>query len=1587
MKNNFISNREKPIDLKGINRKIKFLVLTLIALLPLANSLVGQTTVFSDAFTRTSPSPESTTSTPAEPYNMTYTIGSSTSPAGVTAISSNVLQLYGPSSAVNGREYMTGSSSTFAYPYISSTLHGNSGDITWSFNMRAQRSSSSTGFDAGAYGLAVILASNNADPTNSGANGYAVVLRKNVNASNAISLVSFAGGLTANANTAAIIGPSADLASYTSYTSVKVIYTPSTNTWQLYYRDDTTNASVDPLSGAAFTQVGTGVANTLYTTAPSYTNFGWFYNHSTATSSSNKSMFDNFKVQVNVPVTWTSGYPKADTPTPTGFTAKANLNVAGKAYYVVVANGATAPSSAQVKAGLNNGGTAAIASGSITCAAGSTEYAAAAGGALANSTAYDVYYVAEDASGSNLQSSVSTVITVTTTASATAPLIQDPTATAILINSATLGGNITSNGGATITDRGTVWSTSTGVGIGDNKLDETGRTTGIFTHSRTSLPAKSKIYYKAYASNSAGTTLTTTEGNFYTLAVEPTTQVTALPARAASATSITLNWTAATDADGYFILIRQSTSAPSGLPTDATIHALGATIGLGTVAAYVTSGSATSCTISGLTASTIYSFKVCSYNADGVNAGTYNYNTTSAPTVLNTSTLAAPVLSVSAGTLTGMKYELGSGPSTSLTYNISGTNLVFPGDVTITGSSSYEVSSDNFSFAGTASVHFTSATLSATPVYVRLKAGLSVGTYNSETVANTGGGAASSANVTCSGYVVALPTTYTWTGSTSTDWQVSTNWSPTRTTPAVNDILQFNNGTTNTITNVPTQAIDQLLISNNTTVELQSTSSVALTINGTTGDDLIVQAGSALNVAQATNTITLAIATGATGTVAGTISLSTAAHKLTAVDANGITFQNGSTFTAGTGFSSNAFGTTGTANSVVFASGSKYICYSGSNPMALTAPASIVVWQTGSTFVHKATTPAPSLAGRTYANFELDEPTGTSFTTSSAVTVDNLIITNGNWSLGVKALHTINGNISVASGATLNLNPTTAGTITLKGDINVASGGTLNVSPTVTEAITFSGTGAQAVNNAGTFSSTSGASYIVANTVGVNIASNVSFPTLTINSGGILNVNGGKQLTVGTTLSNSGTLNMLSDNTNGTATIITPATLGGSGGTYNVQQYLAAGRNWYISSPVTGGLSSTFNAANSSNKLYWYDEVHGTSAPWPTISDNATGLTVMKGYVANMAVDGAVTFSGTLNTGSQTINVSRTSGQDKEGFNLIGNPYASYLDWNQATKSASLQTSIWQRTKNGGDAWVFDTYNSTGNQYLNNSGKGINNHIPPMQAFWVRVDNSFSTGSVTVDNTMRSHQGSVTILGNPITDPVFKSHAALTQSTLRLQVSNGTNTDDAVIYSNSGASNSFDAYDSPKMFNNSAYIAEIFTLAGTEDVAINGLNTIPNDTEIPLGFSTVAAGSFSIKASQISDFAVGTQIVLKDYLNVSNPVITDLSDGSSYSFTSDATSNNTSRFTLIFRAPSIATGINTVNGNVWISTNANGQLLINGTVNGETSVSVYNAVGQRVAAKNLTSNVNVLDTRLVPGVYTITLTNAGKSATTKVIIK
>ena len=489
----------------------------------------------------------------------------------------------------------------------------------------------------------------------------------------------------------------------------------------------------------------------------------------------------------------------------------------------------------------------------------------------------------------------------------------------------------------------------------------------------------------------------------------------------------------------------------------------------------------------------------------------------------------------------------------------------------------------------------------------------------------------------------------------------------------------------------------------------------------------------------------------------------------------------------------------------------------------------------------------------------------------------------------------------------------------------------------------------------------------------LTIGADRTIHNISIERGGKVTLNDGYSLIVND-------ININSD-ANGTGTFVDKNATNAHGltvnGTSTVQQYVTStakgvtGRNWYVSSPVSAAVSSTITTATT-NDLVSYNE---TTGGW----DNAgSTMGIMKGYIAiSPAQNTTLVFSGgSLNTGSQSVSNLSYAGATKKGFNLIGNPYPSYLDWDLGTVSNVL-TSVWYRSKSTG-AYLFQTYNTLGG--LPTATNGGTNLIPPMQAFWVRATSA--TNSVSFDNTMRSHQDQ-TVATNRLKSP---SKANALQQVLRLAVSNGVNTDETVLYSNPNALNGADNYDSPKMTNANIAIPELYTLVEGEQMVINGLNTIPYDTEIPLGFTTGQTNSFTIKASLISNFDAGTQILLKDYQDINNPVTTDLSDGSNYTFTSDATSNNTNRFTLTFRAPSVSTGINPENNNnIWISTH-DGQLVVNGNSNSETIVSVYNAIGQKIASQRMTESTKALNTKLATGVYMVAVSNAGKNITKKIII-
>jgi len=495
----------------------------------------------------------------------------------------------------------------------------------------------------------------------------------------------------------------------------------------------------------------------------------------------------------------------------------------------------------------------------------------------------------------------------------------------------------------------------------------------------------------------------------------------------------------------------------------------------------------------------------------------------------------------------------------------------------------------------------------------------------------------------------------------------------------------------------------------------------------------------------------------------------------------------------------------------------------------------------------------------------------------------------------------------------------------------------------------------------------------------VTVTADATVSTATIEAGGQMTLN------PGVTLSAS-SFTIESDATNGTGTFVNNGTL--SATTSHVKQYLTGKLDtslrewWYISSPVTGATSTIFDPAGGTNNIGYYDE---TTTSYQQTTSNGVALGTGKGYVVEIGGSGSVyTFTGSLNNGNISVPVTRTgTTAAKRGFNLIGNPYPSYLDWSQVD-TTNILTTIWYRSYTG-SSMVFDTYNGKTGVGINNSNTDnkLSNLIPPLQGFWVKVrSEKADLSGLTVDftNDMRSHR-------NASTTGLLRASKAQEKTILRLDVSNGRQNDQTVVVLNENASNNFDDYDSPKMSNDNVSIPEIYTLAGSEQVAINGLKSIPANTELALGFKTGEYNNFTIKASEISNFNTDTKVMLKDKLTGKEQ---DLTDGSAYSFTSDAIATN-DRFSIILRSADY--GATDINQNaapvILVSCNPNRQITVicNADIDDQSSISVYNSIGQKIAQQKRNGGSTEINGTFTPGVYIIAVNIGGQTVTKKLVVK
>jgi uncharacterized protein (TIGR02145 family) len=217
------------------------------------------------------------------------------------------------------------------------------------------------------------------------------------------------------------------------------------------------------------------------------------------------------------------------------------------------------------------------------------------------------------------------------------PVITTTAVTNITATTATSGGNITDEGSSTVTSRGICWSTGTTPTTTDSKTSD-GAGAGTFLSNITGLNGATVYYVRAFATNSVGTGYGMAL-SFTTLGQAPT------PAGATATninvTSVTLNGTVNANYLSTVVTFEYGTTTSYGsTATPSQSPVTGNTV------------TNVSSDITGLTAATIYHFRIKSVNSLGT---TYSNDLTFTtlglvPTV---TTLAATSISSTGATLNG----------------------------------------------------------------------------------------------------------------------------------------------------------------------------------------------------------------------------------------------------------------------------------------------------------------------------------------------------------------------------------------------------------------------------------------------------------------------------------------------------------------------------------------------------------------------------------------------------------------------------------------------------------------------------------------------------------------------------------------------------------------------------------------------------------------------------------------------------------------------------------------------------------------------------------------------------------------------
>jgi hypothetical protein len=362
-----------------------------------------------------------------------------------------------------------------------------------------------------------------------------------------------------------------------------------------------------------------------------------------------------------------------------------------------------------------------------------------------------------------------------------------------------------------------------------------------------------------------------------------------------------------------------------------------------------------------------------------------------------------------------------------------------------------------------------------------------------------------------------------------------------------------------------------------------------------------------------------------------------------------------------------------------------------------------------------------------------------------------------------------------------------------------------------------------------------------------------SSQNFTIGTGRVMLLKPGAEVTLGT-LVNNGTLTLGSDASNISSLIATSY----SGNDATIELFLTGGNpgapttklnKWhFISSPIPSLPVSIFAPTYTLNVVGWYDnQVSGTLATgWigydgyrysngsmggPTFDHLSPG----HGYDYYAATDQKYTFQGQLNTGTFLMSLDFTTppgSASLNGFNLLGNPFSSGLDWNYILNNTPFPANTSKS--------LYFTRDNAQCSYIGGVGipSDVTGIIPPMQGFFVKT---YSTGNtITIPAGARVQTG---------IHPRYKSLEII--PLVRLSLAEGTLTDETVVRFDASAKTGLDYdFDAPKMFLSSDVLS-IYSTSGGSNFAIDGIPFPDTYVEIPIIVNLLTAGTNTITSTQL----------------------------------------------------------------------------------------------------------------------------------------